>query len=410
MSEHSYQRILSAFMAKPWAILPEKLEQISGIIALRLDGQKFSAEEIEERINGEVYSAARKKPNQYAGAGVAVIPITGVITPRADMMSEMSGGTSMQTFIKAVNQAAADPNVASILLEVDSPGGQVDMVPEAAAAIRAARAQKPVTAVANTMAASAAYWLASQASEFVISPSAEVGSIGVFAGHNDLSQAMEAQGVKTTLISAGKYKTELSPYQPLSAEAKAAVQQTVDEYYAMFTKDVAAGRRVSVSAVRGGFGEGRMLTADRAVAGNMADRVDTLDNTLRRMVSQAAKNGARAEIETVTSHSEIAAASTNFIGGSQLLLTTGTTTSSAADDAGITYTNLWPTEEVTFENGWTNVKEPEAADSAQAEEFGAESDRSDAGPQESLDDLRRKSRTAAIGEREAYLSLLRRMT
>lgn len=405
MSSHSYNRVLSAFMAKPWAILPEKLAQLTEVIAIRVEGGKFTEDEIAERINAEAY-AARNKTKMKSGGGVAVIPVYGVITPRADMFSEMSGGTSMQTFIAAINEATNDPNVASILLDIDSPGGQVDMVPEAAAAIRAARSKKPVTAVANTMAASAAYWLASQASEFVISPSAEVGSIGVFAAHTDMSKAMEAAGVKTTLISAGKYKTELSPYEPFSPEARAGVQETVNEYYAMFTKDVAAGRRASVSAVRGGFGEGRMLTAQKAVDANMADRIDTFESTLYRMVSQASKSGITGatspneiradndlqEIPGVTSHT------TYIVNG------TNTISTSSTGNAMVKFTeDLWPAAEEA------QVPE-EAAPSAASEEFGAESDRSDVGPQEQLAELRRQSRKSAISEREEYLSLLRRLT
>jgi ClpP class serine protease len=91
---------------------------------------------------------------------------------------------------------------------------------------------------------------------------------------------MASEGVKTTLISAGKYKTEGNPYEPLSDEARAAMQAMVDDYYGMFTRAVAKGRGVSVDAVRNGFGEGRMVSASQAVKNGMADRVATLDQVL----------------------------------------------------------------------------------------------------------------------------------
>ena len=135
-------------------------------------------------------------------------------------------------------------------MNVDSPGGLIDLVPETAALIRTVRETKPVIAVANTYAASAAYWLASQASDLVVTPSGEVGSIGVYMPHLDVSGWEEQQGVKTTLISAGKYKTERSPFEPLSDEAAAAMQDTVDKYYGMFTYGVAVGRGTSAEIGR----------------------------------------------------------------------------------------------------------------------------------------------------------------
>jgi hypothetical protein len=92
-------------------------------------------------------------------------------------------------------------------------------------------------------------------------PSADVGSIGVYAAHVDASAAARRRGLKYTLISAGKFKVEGNPFEPLSDEARAAMQASVDEFYAMFTSDVAKNRDVSVKDVRNGYGEGRVLTA-----------------------------------------------------------------------------------------------------------------------------------------------------
>jgi signal peptide peptidase SppA len=189
------------------------------------------------------------------------------IVPHADAMTEISGGASVDGFLTAFRAALADPDVAHIVLDIDSPGGAVDLIPEAAAEIRAGRARKPVTAIANTDAASAAYWLASQASELVVTPSGKVGSIGVFAAHDDISAAQEKLGVKTTLISAGDHKTEESPFEPLTQEARDAIQARVDGYYRMFVADVAKGRGVDVGAVEASYGQGRMLLGRRRFAG-----------------------------------------------------------------------------------------------------------------------------------------------
>jgi signal peptide peptidase SppA len=154
-----------------------------------------------------------------------------------------------------------------------------------AAEIRAARGTKPIVAVANTEASSAAYWLASQADEFVSTRSGRVGSIGVFAAHEDESAKAEAEGIRTTLVSAGRYKTEGNPFEPLTDEAKAHMQSMVDEYYSMFVTDVAAGRGLTADAVRSGYGEGREVTASTALEVGMIDRVATTEEIVSEMLA-----------------------------------------------------------------------------------------------------------------------------
>mgnify|MGYP002413556975 CR=1 FL=1 len=250
-----YTRIIEAVTSTPWAILPAKLAVIRDLIAFRAAGGKLTADEIQARLEVEPIGAA--SGSKRAGTnGVAIIPITGTIMPRANLMSEYSGGTSVQSLTKQLRAALNDPEVGSILLDIDSPGGQVSNVPELSAEILASRGDKPIVAVANTLAASAAYWLAASADEIVVSPSAEVGSIGVLAMHQDVSQALEREGVVVNFIHAGKYKVEGNPYQPLDDEARGAIQARVDDYYDMFINAVAKGRGVKASDVRGGFGVG----------------------------------------------------------------------------------------------------------------------------------------------------------
>lgn len=266
----------------PWAIKPETLAVITDLISVRMSGHHFTDDEINERMLGASLAARRGGPSR-SGA-VALLSLYGVIAPRASMVNSMSGpsGTGLDQFSAGLDKAVNDPEVGSIVIDVNSPGGTVDLVPETAARIRAARQVKPIYAVANTDAASAAYWLASQATELSVTPSGAVGSIGVYAAHQDLSAKYEAAGVKTTLISAGKYKTEATPFQALSEEARANIQSMVDEYYGMFVDEVAKGRGRRASSVRSGFGEGRMVSAKAAVAEGMADRIDTLDGVISR--------------------------------------------------------------------------------------------------------------------------------
>ena len=172
------------------------------------------------------------------------------------------------------------------MLDVDSPGGQVYGISELADAIFAARAAKPIAAIANSLAASAAYWAASQASEFYSAPGAEVGSIGVYTMHVDYSEALKKEGINVSYISAGRFKVEGNPHQPLDDAARAAVQTTIDGYYDAFVRAVARGRGTTLKAVRDGMGQGRVLLGDKAKAEKMIDGTATLAEVVGRMASK----------------------------------------------------------------------------------------------------------------------------
>ena len=234
---------------------------------------------------GEQFAAGRSE--RPTAGGVAVITLRGVITPRPSLMNMLfgGGGTGLESFRRAFRDAVDSEDVGSILIDIDSPGGSTDLIAETAAEILAARGSKPIVAIANTMAASAAYWIASAADEVVVTPSGEVGSIGVFSLHEEYSKMDERIGITTTIVKAGKYKAETNPYEPLSEEAREAMQESVDEFHGMFLAAVAKGRGVSASTARKDFGEGRVVTAKKAVAAGMADRVATFEETVQRLAS-----------------------------------------------------------------------------------------------------------------------------
>lgn len=279
-----YQHILQAVYDRPWAILPSTLTLIVDILQFRAAGGVLSPDEIEARV-----SAAQNGPRQGSRRDVSVdvIGVYGPISMRQNLMSASSGGTSIEGLTQAFRSSLRDPEVDGIILEFDSPGGTIDGVAELAAEIRDARGKKPIVAHVNTMAASAAFWLASAADEIVVTPTGSVGSIGVFTAHQDLSKAAEMDGVKVTLISAGKFKTEGNKWEPLGDEAKANLQDQVNQIYAMFTADIAKNRGVPVADVRAGYGEGRLVLAKTALAAGIVDRIDTLDETIRRVARQA---------------------------------------------------------------------------------------------------------------------------
>lgn len=276
--DRQYAHVVRAISETPWAILPETLEAIVDVVSLRARGELLSEQEIQARIGS---GPARKQ--SFVAGDVAVLPLYGVIFPRANLFSMMSGGTSLQEFAAEFDELVQNPRISSILIDINSPGGSTSLVTETAQRIRAARGTKPVFAQANTLIASAAMHLAAQADEIIASPSSLIGSVGVFMAHDDFTAQNEMLGIKTTMISAGRFKTEGQPLEPLTAEAKAHYQELVDDTYDTMVMDIAAGRGVTVDEVRSGYGEGRVMTAKRAVDAGLADSIATFEDTLARL-------------------------------------------------------------------------------------------------------------------------------
>jgi len=274
--ENRIPRIWAELEKSCWAILPEKLEAIMAF--LRLAAERES-----------VPMAAASAPAQRQVQHVAVLPLFGTISHRAGLLTQFSGGTSTEVFIHAFRQVVADSKVGAVVIEVDSPGGNVTGIPETAQEVLRSRGRKPIVAVGNALVASAAFWIASAADEFVVTPSGRVGSIGVLAVYPDTSGLEGKDGVVHRIFAAGKYKAEMNPYEPLADSAAAHLQAEVNRYYEMFVADVAKGRDVSVGTVKNGFGEGRLVGAKEAVAQGMADRVATLDETIVRLTRQDPK-------------------------------------------------------------------------------------------------------------------------
>lgn len=293
--ERTFPHVRQALYAMPWALLPETLSAIVEVVEFRAAGGRLDDEQIRARVE------AAERPPARANGAVAVLPLFGVIAQRMNLFMDFSGGTSTERFAAVFRQVAADPNVKAIVIEVDSPGGGVFGVEELAAEIFEARKHKHIVAVANSVAFSAAYWIASAADELVVTPSGQVGSIGVFAAHQEFSKMQEQLGIKTTLISAGEHKVDGHESIPLSDEAQEAIQALVDNYYGMFIKAVARHRGVSVSDVRSGFGQGRMVNAKEALKLGMVDRIATMDETLARLVGRSpsadAQRGLGASVE-----------------------------------------------------------------------------------------------------------------
>lgn len=292
MNEAEKAEALRALSSEPWAILPSALRSM--VEAVLVGQVRAAAVPILAAAAPEAAGAPpARRPTPKAPGAVAVLPIRGVLSARPSGWGE----TSYQDITRQFRALLAEPTVKAIVLDVDSPGGSVFGLQELADEIYTARGLKHVTAVANSLMASAAYYLGTQASELVAAPGAMVGSIGTIMVHSEWSKFREMIGLTSTVIASGKYKHEAAGVNPITDEERAHLQEITDAFYGQFVDAVARGRDVKAADVRNGYGEGRVVLADQAKAQGMIDRVATLDQVLGKLGAGAADTGARAEGE-----------------------------------------------------------------------------------------------------------------
>ena len=215
-------------------------------------------------------------------AKVAVVPIHGTLVRRTIGLEAESGLTSYAAIASQIDAALASPEVAAILLDVDSPGGESGGVFDLADRIRSAAQVKPVWAVANDMAFSAAYALASAATKVFVSRTGGVGSIGVIAMHVDQSEKDAQDGVRYTAVFAGDRKNDLNPHEPISDEAHAFLKAEVNRVYGLFVETVARHRGIEPGAVRDT--EAGLFFGQAAVAIGLADAIGTFDVALAQLL------------------------------------------------------------------------------------------------------------------------------
>ena len=212
---------------------------------------------------------------------VAVIPIHGTLVRRTSGIEAESGLASYTGIAAQLDAALASPEIAAILLDIDSPGGESGGVFDLADRIRAASEVKPIWAVANDMAFSAAYALASAAARVFVARTGGVGSIGVIAMHVDQSVKDAHDGVRYTAVFAGERKNDLNPHEPISNEAHAVLKAEVDRIYDLFVETVARHRGLDADAVRAT--EAGLFFGPDAVATGLADAVGSLEDALTQL-------------------------------------------------------------------------------------------------------------------------------
>lgn len=281
--------LASRLFGTPLLIARSKLDVILAVLGPRLGLLESEAK--------AALPPARSAASSFP-VGIAVIPVHGTLVRRSLGVDAASGLTSYSEIGTRLEAALADPQVAGILLDIDSPGGEAGGVFELADQIRAANELKPVWAHANDSAYSAAYAIGSAASRLTLSQTGGVGSIGVIALHVDQSVKDAKDGIAYTAIYAGSHKNDFSPHAPLSPEAAITLQAEVDRLHAIFVEHVAQGRGISPDAIRGL--EAGLVFGDAAVTAGLADAVTSFEEVLNAFAftlearRRLTANGARA--------------------------------------------------------------------------------------------------------------------
>jgi len=222
------------------------------------------------------WDPGQSRPYELLDGGIAVIPVQGPLS-KGDRWWSM--GSSYSAIGNMVRRALSDVSVRSLLLDIDSPGGEASGCQELGAVLAAADAKKPVYAWADGQCCSAAYWLASTARVLAATPTTTVGSIGVIGVHLEISQAAEKAGYTYTVFSAGKEKAYGNQYEKLSPQARSAIQAEFDGLYALFVGDVAANRSLE-NATSGQWADGQCFLAQAGQDAGLVDRIQHRDEFL----------------------------------------------------------------------------------------------------------------------------------
>ncbi|HSF95437.1 MAG TPA: S49 family peptidase, partial [Thermohalobaculum sp.] len=274
------RRALGAVLDQPWAIRPSALNSIVEVVQRHGEGPEALA----ARLGRPLENTARAELRD----GVAVIPVTGPIFPRANLMTEHSGATSLALLATDLTAALENDRVAAVVLDIDSPGGVAFGIGEMADMIAAA--SKPVIAYAGGMAASAAYWIASAADEIVAHPTALLGSIGVVQALL-VQERPDSEGFREfEIVSSNAPNKRPDPREDAGREE---IRRVLDALESEFVAAVARGRGVGAETVLSDFGRGGLLPGrDRnggadAISAGMADRLGTLEDVLAGLAAGA---------------------------------------------------------------------------------------------------------------------------
>lgn len=342
----------------PLAIHAGKLAAVLDALGPRLSPEGLIVDETAERINHIAFAGGRpsmarlgdqlgqRRADQGAGkpyamvGSVAVIAIEGTLIHKGKWVGASSGETSYEGIQTAVRAAMSDADVRGVVFEVDSFGGEVAGAFDTAARIRALSAAKPTIAILTDFALSAGYLLASGARDIVMPASGRAGSIGVVTIHTDYSQALASRGLKVTVLTAGKFKGEGNPYEPLGEETATRIKADLEAARRDFAEAVHDGRGKRLSVDQALATEADDFRGEDAVGLGLVDRVehasDAFDAFIARINATASRSifsmkGNRMDAETtnLTAADLTAAETKGFTAGKTAGLTEGASAAKA---------------------------------------------------------------------------------
>jgi ClpP class serine protease len=260
-----HQRILEYLFSNHWAILPEVLQTILSIA----QGENESPEAVAERL-GRPLQNTRTVIHRD---GVAVLPVGGPIFRYANVLTEISGATSVEVLATDFRAALDDPDIRGIVLEIDSPGGQIAGISEFADQVAAAG--KPTVAYISDLGASAGYWIASAADQVIIRDTAAAGSVGVVA-----TLRRDKKDDRIQIVSSQSPRKRVDPE---TEDGRAVLQAVVDDIADVFIGRVASYRDVSDEHVLTHFGQGGILVGQNAVRAGLADELGSLESIIKSL-------------------------------------------------------------------------------------------------------------------------------
>ena len=250
-----------------WLMDEEHLQQV-----LRVALREGDVEAVARQLGRPLRNAERA----WSRDGVAVLPLVGPMFRRANLLTEDSGATSTELLARDFNAALAGPEVAAIVLDVDSPGGEANGVNEVAGMIHQARGQKPIVAYVSYLGASGAYWIASAADRIVVDATALLGSVGVVSMVVDTSRQDQERGIVRIVSTQSPRKLA----EPSTEEGRAEIQQRAGALADVFVDAVARTRGEARVQVLEQFGRGGIVVGRNAVEAGMADSLGSLESVI----------------------------------------------------------------------------------------------------------------------------------
>jgi signal peptide peptidase SppA len=302
-----YPHLWARVYGTPVFMHPEKAKMIEEVLRAHLWGEsgkarlmeddeedpRAKAEREQERrtkaYTGLSFQNKPEKPYAITERGTAMLPLLGTLVQRGSWMDAMSGLTSYDFAASLLERALSDPDVRAVMLEIDSPGGEGNGLPDFADRVHAAGKRKPVWASANEQAYSAAYWIGASAQKLFVPVMGGVGSIGALALHVDQTKRDQMMGLSYTIIRAGDRKARMNPHEKLDSTGLKWIQAEVDRARDLFVQAVALRRGLSADDVYAT--EAELLTPEQALAGRFVDGIATLVDAVQQLEAEAAKPG-----------------------------------------------------------------------------------------------------------------------